>query len=131
MRAPYRFVLREFVAPKGDYDGSIADLIQVANFALQVAPNKKFVIILDEFDEIYQELFLQGNLAETFFANLRALSRCKNICIVLVGGENMPFVMDRQGQKLNNFSRNNLSYFSRTSEWSDFQLLVKIQPLAF
>jgi hypothetical protein len=115
----------EFVAPKGDYDGSIADLIQVANFALQVVPNKKFVVILDEFDEIHQELFLQGNLAETFFANLRALSRCKNICIVLVGGENMPFVMDRQGQKLNNFSRINLSYFSRTSEWSDFQLLVK------
>ena len=56
---------------------------------------------------------MQGNLAETFFANLRALSRCKNISIVLVGGENMPFIMERQGQKLNNFSRTNLSYFSR------------------
>jgi hypothetical protein len=38
---------------------------------------------------------------------------------------NMPFVMDRQGQKLNNFSRISLSYYSRTSEWSDFQLPVR------
>lgn len=92
---------------------------------LKAAPERKFVIILDEFDEIHQELFLQGNLAETFFGNLRALSRCKNICIVLVGGENMPFIMDRQGQKLNNFSRISLSYYSRELEWRDFQLLVR------
>jgi hypothetical protein len=110
---------------KGDYNGSLASLVQIANFALQIDSGKKFVILLDEFDEIHQELFLQGNLAETFFANLRALSRCRNICIVLIGGENMPFVMDRQGQKLNNFSRVNLSYFSRTTEWSDFQLIVR------
>jgi hypothetical protein len=32
-----------------------------------------------------------------FFANLRALSRCRNVCVVLIGGENMPFIMDRQG----------------------------------
>lgn len=116
---------REIMLPKGDYTGSIADLIRAANFALQVAPNKRFIVTIDEFDEIHQELFLLGNLAETFFANLRALSRCLNICIVLVGGENMPFVMDRQGQKLNNFSRVSLNYYSRTTEWTDFQLLVK------
>lgn len=110
---------------KGDYHGSLAGLIKHSDAALQAVPDRKFVIILDEFDEIHQELFLQGNLAETFFGNLRALSRCKNICIVLVGGENMPFIMDRQGQKLNNFSRVNLSYFLRESEWSDFQLLVR------
>lgn len=110
---------------QGNYRGSLADLIKLLEVVLQTAPERKFVIILDEFDEIHQELFLQGNLAETFFGNLRALSRCKNICIVLVGGENMPFIMDRQGQKLNNFSRINLSYYSRESEWSDFHLLIK------
>jgi len=110
---------------RGDYQGSLAGLIKISEVALRTDPERSFVIILDEFDEIHQELFLQGNLAETFFGNLRALSRCKNICIVLVGCENMPFIMDRQGQKLNNFSRINLSYFSRDSEWSDFQLLVR------
>jgi len=111
--------------PKGNYDGSLSDLITLSNLARQAVPNAKFVIIIDEFDEIHQELFIYGNLADTFFANLRALSREPNICIVLIGGENMPFVMDRQGQKLNNFSRENLSYFSRNDEWADFQLLVR------
>jgi hypothetical protein len=124
-----RCLPRETTFPKGDYTGSLADLIRAANFASRISPNKRLVIVIDEFDEIHQELFLMGNLAETFFANLRALSRCMNICIVLVGGENMPFVMDRQGQKLNNFSRVSLNYYSRTTEWGDFQLLVKAPTL--
>ena len=81
--------------------------------------------MIDEFDEIHQELYLFGNLAETFFANLRALSRCKNVCFVLVGGENMPYVMERQGQKLNNFSSASLSYYDRNSEWSDFRSMIQ------
>jgi AAA+ ATPase superfamily predicted ATPase len=99
--------------PRGNYDGSLAALIRLSEHAMRAAPDNKFVILIDEFDEIHQELFLSGNLAETFFANLRALSRSDNICIVLVGGENMPFIMDRQGQKLNNFSRENLNCYSR------------------
>jgi hypothetical protein len=113
------------VAKGGDYHGSLADLFKLSASAFRAAPNRKFVVILDEFDEIHQELYLQGNLADTFFGNLRALSRCKNICLLLVGGENMPFIMERQGQKLNDFSRVNLSYFSRDSEWNDFRLLVR------
>jgi hypothetical protein len=35
--------------------------------------------------------------------------------------------MDRQGQKLNRFSRINLTYFSRATEWEDFEKLVR-QP---
>ncbi|MEX2628748.1 MAG: ATP-binding protein [Tistlia sp.] len=113
-----------FVIEKRSYDGSLSGLVQVAEAARKLSPDKKLVIVLDEFDEIHQELYMRGNLAETFFANLRALSRCKNVCVVLVGGENMPFIMDRQGQKLNNFFRFNLDYYSREDEWQDFQLLV-------
>lgn len=107
------------------YDGSLAALVSLFAEAARAIPNDRFVILIDEFDEIHPELFLSGNLAETFFANLRALSRCKNVCLVLIGGENMPFVMDRQGQKLNNLARIDLSYFSRESEWSDYQKLVQ------
>jgi hypothetical protein len=120
-----RYLPQDLSPTKSDYQGSLAGLVRLSEFAFQTLPKRKFVIVIDEFDEIHQELFLQGNLAETFFGNLRALSRCKNICIVLVGGENMPFIMDRQGQKLNNFSRINLNYFSRESEWGDFQLLIR------
>ena len=111
--------------PTGDYAGSLSDLLQLANMAAQVVPNKRFLIILDEIDEIHEQLYLSGNLASTFFANLRALSRASNIGLVLVGGENTPYIMDRQGQKLNNFSRINLSYFERGTEWNDFRLLVQ------
>ncbi|MBY5714721.1 ATP-binding protein [Rhizobium leguminosarum] len=109
----------------GKYEGSLSHLVTVSELAARVAPQKRFLIVVDEFDEIPQELFLQGNLAETFFANLRSISRRNNICLILVGGENMPFIMDRQGQKLNNFSRINLSYFSREKEWPDFQEMVR------
>ena len=99
--------------------------MRLANLAVQVVPNKRFLIILDEIDEIHEQLYLSGDLASTFFANLRALSRASNIGLVLVGGENMPYIMDRQGQRLNNFSRINLSYFDRGTEWNDFCLLVQ------
>lgn len=111
--------------PNSDFSDSLSGLVSLAERALKLQPEKRFVVIIDEFDEIHPELYLQGNLADTFFANLRALSRCKNICVALVGGENMPFVMDRQGQKLNNFSRINLSSYSRLTEWEDFRLLVE------
>lgn len=107
------------------YKGSLSGLIDLFDQAAEAIPETKFAVLIDEFDEIHPELFLQGNLAETFFANLRALSRCKNVCLILVGGENMPFVMDRQGQKLNNLARIDLSYFSRATEWADYQLMVR------
>jgi AAA+ ATPase superfamily predicted ATPase len=113
------------ISTKGDYNGSLAALIKLAKTAKKVSPYLRFAIIIDEFDEIHPDLYMHGNLADTFFQNLRALSRSENLCIVLVGGENMPFIMDRQGQKLNNFSKENLNYFSRQTEWADFQLIVR------
>lgn len=115
--------------PQSDYTGSLSPLIRLADLARKIVPKKKFVFILDEFDEIHQELYLHGNLAETFFANIRALAGIKNITLILVGGENMPFIMDRQGQKLNKFTRYNLSYFSRDFEWEDYKELVR-HPVA-
>jgi hypothetical protein len=37
----------------------------------------------------------------------------------------MPFIMERQGQKLNKFVRFGLDYFSRRDEWDDFKQLVR------
>lgn len=110
---------------KGDYDGSLAHLTKVLKFAQNVSSKQNFIVVIDEFDEIHEELFLKGNLATTLFANLRAISRERNFCLALVGGENMPYIMDRQGQKLNNFSRVDLNYFSRDTEWEDFEQLVR------
>lgn len=111
--------------PALSFDGSIAALTRLADLAARVRPGLKYVVVIDEFDEIHPELYQHGNLAETFFANVRALTTCENMCVILIGGENMPFVMDRQGQKLNKFVRVPLDYFSRDGEWEDFQLLVR------
>jgi len=115
----------EFANPKLNYSGSLSPLLKVFDAAQRIDPTIKFVITIDEFDEIHQDLYLHGNLAETFFANLRSISRRDNVCLVLVGGENMSYVMSRQGQKLNNFTRVSLSYFSRDEEWLDFQEMVR------
>ena len=113
--------------PKGNYVGSLGDIIKLANFAWDLAPAKRFLLILDEIDDMSSELYFSGDLASTFFGNLRALSRAKNVGLILVGGENMPYIMDRQGLRLNNFSRINLTSYDRGSEWEDFCLLVQ-QP---
>jgi AAA+ ATPase superfamily predicted ATPase len=119
----------EIQVPAPNFEGSVAALVRFAELASKVRPGLKYVIVIDEFDEIHPELYQHGNLAETFFANIRALTTCENVCLILVGGENMPFVMDRQGQKLNKFVRIPLDYFSRDSEWEDFRQLVQ-QPSA-
>lgn len=116
---------RDVDIPELEFNGSLAPLTELADLAYEIRPDLKYVLILDEFDEIHPELYQQGNLAETFFANLRALTTCENLCLVLVGGENMPFIMDRQGQKLNKLRPFRLDYFSRDREWDDFTTLVR------
>lgn len=117
--------------PRGSYDGSLSSLMKLSAAAKDLDPDRRFVIIIDEFDEMPQDLYLQGNLADTVFGNIRALTTTSNVCLLLVGGENMPFVMDRQGQKLNKFSRVNLTYFNRATEWDDYVRLVREPSAGF
>lgn len=107
-----------------NFRGSLAPLNKLADLLLKVAPNKRFIIILDEFDEIHPEMYRFGPLAETFFTNLRALTAKKNIALLLVGGEKMPFVMSAQGDQLNKVVSERLDYFVRGDEWEDYKELV-------
>lgn len=117
--------------PRGSYDGSLSHLMRLSASAKAADPDRRFVVIVDEFDEMPQELYLQGNLADTVFGNIRALTTTSNLCLLLVGGENMPFVMDRQGQRLNKFSRVNLTYFDRATEWDDYIQLIREPSAGF
>ncbi len=103
-----------------DFRGSLAPLNQIAQTLLTSFSSRKYVLILDEFDEIHPEMYRFGPLAEVFFSNLRTLSAKKNIAVMLVGGENMPFIMGAQGDQLNKLIREPLDYFSRGDEWKDF-----------
>lgn len=117
--------LRGETPPKGDYDGTLSPLLDLLDLAREKDPERRFAIVIDEFDEMPEDLWLKGNLAETLFGNIRALTATSNFCLLLVGGENMPFVMERQGARLNKFNRINLTYFSRTDEFDDFTRLVR------
>ncbi|HAT3051680.1 TPA: ATP-binding protein [Serratia marcescens] len=108
-----------------DFSESLADLNMMARSLESKSPQKRFIIILDEFDEIHPEMYRSGPLAETFFANLRTLAARKNLAFILVGGEKMPFIIGAQGDQLNKFSRESLDYFSRSSEWDEYIDLVK------
>jgi hypothetical protein len=123
----YNFLLEYMpasdVAP-ADFRESIADLNLTAKKLEVRHPNKKFVIILDEFDEIHPEMYRSGPIAETFFANLRTLAARKNLAFILVGGEKMPFIIGAQGDQLNKFSRETLDYFSRSTEWAEYLELI-------
>jgi hypothetical protein len=109
-----------------DFSVSLAPLNLIAKEIERFHPEKRFVIILDEFDEIHPELYRLGALAETFFSNLRTLAARNNLAFILVGGEKMPFIIGAQGDQLNKFVREPLDFFSRSLEWEEYCQLVRM-----
>ena len=110
--------------PPASFVGTLAPLNTVARLLEQLCPDDRFVLVLDEFDEIHPEMYRYGPLAEAFFSNLRTLSARRNVAFILVGGEKMPFIIGAQGDQLNKFSREQVDYFSRSDEWEDYVELV-------
>jgi hypothetical protein len=113
--------------PELDFRGTLAPLNQLARTLQLHCPTRRFLIILDEFDEIHPELYEHGRLADVFFQNLRTFSAQRNIGMMLVGGERLRYILSLQGDQLNRFSLEHLSYFSRSAEWEDYLALVQ-QP---
>ena len=111
---------------KIDYSSSLAPLNRLIDQLLDVSPSSRFIVILDEFDEINECLYRYGELANTFFLNLRTISSKRNVAFVLVGAERMPYIMAAQGERLNKFGRESLNSFERETEWEDYQGLVRM-----
>ena len=111
-------------APK-EYSSSLAPLNRLLSQLLTHKPAARFVVILDEFDEINESLYRHGELASTFFLNLRTLSSKRNLALVLVGAERMPYVMSSQGEKLNKFGHESLDSFDQETEWVDYCDLIR------
>ena len=108
-----------------EYSSSLTPLNRLLSQLRIHQPKTRFVVILDEFDEINEDLYRHGELANTFFLNLRTLSSKRNMAFVLVGAERMPYVMASQGEKLNKFSRESLDSFNLETEWEDYCALVR------
>jgi hypothetical protein len=104
--------------------GSLAPLSRLVSQLDQLSPGLRFLIIIDEFDEINQELYKFSEVSETFFLNIRSLSGKRNLSFCLIGAEKMSFVMSSQGEKLNKFSRESLDTFKQ-EEWQDYEEVVR------
>lgn len=109
----------------GNYSSTLLPLNRLIRLLENEEPDSRFVVFLDEFDEINESLYRIGELASTFFLNLRTLSSRRNIAFVLIGAERMPFVMESQGEKLNKFERESLDSFNQNTEWADYRALVE------
>ena len=107
------------------FEGALSPLVEYFEDAKDILPNHKFIIILDEFDEIPPEMVQVGNNAgQAFFNNIRALSSTGYVGFVLVGGENMQIIIESTDQ-LNRMTSFRVDYFDKRSYWDDFQELVR------
>ena len=115
---------RQTVWDNQNYSSSLSPLNQLLDILRKENGLNRFVVVLDEFDEINESLYSHGELASTFFLNFRTLASKRNVAFVLVGAERMPYLMSSQGEKLNKFDRDSLDSFDQETEWSDFVSLV-------
>jgi hypothetical protein len=109
-------VFDDALAPLGDF-------IRAA----QRKRTRRFLFILDEFDELPTDLYSQNEIANAFFLGLRSLSARPEVGFILVGSERMSAILSFQGQNLNKFKSIKVDYFDRRAHWSDFIDLVR-QP---
>lgn len=109
---------------KPDFESALAPLIRYFKNIKHLYPEKKFVIILDEFDEIPSEFYHSTNIGDTFFHNIRSLSSEGYIGFVLVGGENMQ-IIKQSTDRLNKFYTFRVDYFDKSKRWKDFQDLIR------
>ncbi|MDX6369528.1 MAG: uncharacterized protein QOG93_1030, partial [Gaiellaceae bacterium] len=110
--------------PVPEFDGSLAPLRSFFAEARAVRPGLRFVVILDEFDELPVSLLRTGEAGTAFFLNLRALSRDPDTGFVLVGGERMPWVMNSHGDALNKFLDIPVDYLERPQHYEAWSALV-------
>jgi len=96
---------------------------------LDLEPHKRFIIVLDEFDNLPIELYKRGPMGNAFFLHLRGISTMKRVGLIIIGGENISHILDSQGSHINRWHTLELDYFDREQHWSDFSDLIR-KPVA-
>lgn len=104
-------------------DGSLAPLIHVLEEVS--AAGARVVIALDEFDRLPAPLFRRTAEQDAFFTGLRSISTIDGIGLLLIGGERMKLIINGPGVELNKFAGFPVDYLDRSTQWSDFEELVR------
>jgi hypothetical protein len=107
-------------------DGAFSPIIEFFHDVRKRLPGYRFLIIIDEFDELPQSLFSHAEDARAFFNTLRALTSESDVALILVGGEKMRFVLAAHGETFNRFAQRQVDYFDATRNWGDFCALVRL-----
>ncbi len=112
------------------FESSLEPLIRYFEDIIFTNKELRFVIILDEFDEIPIQLYPYTSIGDSFFHNIRSISGEEGegrIGFILVGGENMHLIMQNT-DKLNKFDSFRVDYFDKTTHWNDFRELI-VRPV--
>jgi hypothetical protein len=111
--------------PQPVFATSLSPLVDYVDEVLETEPGRRFLLILDEFDELPLDLYKRGPMGDAFFLTLRSLSGKTRVGVVLVGGEKISLIVNAQGDQLNKFADVQLDYFDREDHWTDFQQLIR------
>lgn len=118
--------LAEFVGtPVPSFGDSLAPLADFFDDLSAKAPERRFLVVLDEFDELPVDLYERDPMGNSFFLGIRSLSSRPNVGIMLIGGEKMGHILERQADKLNKFAVVSVDYFRKDRDWEDFRELVE------
>lgn len=108
-----------------DFTPGLATLTEFFEAVKELAPDKEFVIVLDEFDALpHESLYKHEPIGDAFFQTLRSLGGKENIHFILIGGERMQWVIATHGQTLNKFKLVPLDYFAQ-DQIEDYAELVR------
>jgi hypothetical protein len=111
------------------FDRSLSPLTQYLDSLVSIVPSLKVLFIFDEFDELPLDLYKRGAVGDAFFGTLRTITGKPNYGIIVVGGENMDYILNFQGASLNKFVSQTVDYFDKSPHWRDFCNLVR-QPIS-
>ena len=111
--------------PIPDFDGALSPLATYLTDVRRVARDFRCLIILDEVDELPVGVYRKGALGNAVFATIRSISGRPGLGFILVGGENLLFIHNEQGELLNKFIQVRLTYLTR-DQWSDFENLIRM-----
>jgi len=122
MKSDERFA--QLVIP--NFYGALSPFNEFLDQATQCAPDKKFLFMLDEFDELPLVFFKSDStIGNPLFLTIRTISNQPHFSFLLIGGEGMEYVKSNMGGHLNKFESLRVDYFDKENHWNDFVDLVK------
>lgn len=94
------------------FNGSLAPLNELVDELRQLDDRLTFLLVIDEFDELPDEMFRRSGPGDAMFLPMRSLAQKPYVGWILVGGERMPYIRDEQATRLNTFKETKVDYLA-------------------